>query len=761
MARSRRHTDASKPGGPGKAVQDPSSDSPRSLGFASRLTVRLSQALSGSVHGASLAVFRIVFGIAVAWSMFAYLQPVGDTTLAGAVYSRVGWLFTYPGFAWVRPLPGPWLDWHFLITGVAGLCLAVGLFYRPAAVIVFLGYTWYLLLDQAYFNNHYYLISLLAFLLIWMPADRCWAVRWPRRPTDGRVPMWCVSLLRAQFLIVYLYAALAKFNADWLTGEPMIATGRTLLETAGRWLPLPASIEAIHVSQGLACIGLVFDLLIGFLLLLPRTRLLAVAMLGIFHGINQLTLPIGVFPFLGFTGSLIFLDPSWPVQLGRWLRAPRWISPDPNWCRWGAVVVPGLGALLGWRLPDDPANEDRSAKPTRLVVGLVAAWLVVQIAFPLRHFFIPGDASWTEEGQLFAWRMMLRQKTSGHITLHLEDASLFHRNGQGHPVPDWSRSPESTARAIYIPIDGPRFDWSDHPGLSTVFEGLVGYRTIYIPRTDQESELTGLAEHWSKKTGKTIQLQRGGALGSALSRAATAFQEQAKASGTDEAADLALLSTQALETYEKLPPAGDRREEGLSTLHGLLLTLGDRDRAGILSRELNQVRPFELSGAAPSDAPFYVVDQAATPEEQQSLSARLGKPESYVVWCDFTRLRPSAWKVLPAWFPVHEQGELTVLWNSFHDLSIRQTEALAAQPYLIRQYAREIARRWEQGCGRRPAVRAYTSVMMNYRYPRSLVDPAADMAAVEYSHWRHNPWILPMDDRKVDIAEQVERGRRR
>ncbi|WP_413767959.1 hypothetical protein [Vibrio vulnificus] len=58
-------------------------------------------------------------------------------------------------------------------------------------------------------------------------------------------------------------------------------------------------------------------------------------------------------------------------------------------------------------------------------------------------------------------------------------------------------------------------------------------------------------------------------------------------------------------------------------------------------------------------------------------------------------------------------------------------------------------------------MRAYTSVMMNYRYPHPLVDPAADMAAVEYSHWRHNPWILPMDDRKVDIAEQVERGRRR
>lgn len=728
-------------------------------GFSARLAGRFQESLSGTVNGASLAVFRIVFGIAVAWSMFAYLQPVGDTNLAEAVYGRAGWHFTYPGFAWVKPLPGLWLDGHFLITGAAGLLLALGLFYRAAAAVVFLGYTWYFLLDQTYFNNHFYLISLLAFLLIWMPADRCWALRWPRRPTDGRVPSWSVFLLRSQFLIVYLYASIAKFNADWLTGEPMIATGKVLLETAERWIPLPASIEAIHVSLALAWTGLVFDMLIGFLLLLPRTRLLAVAMLGMFHGINQLTLPIGVFPFLGFTGSLIFLDPSWPVQFGRWLQRPRRIAPDPNWCRWGAIAVPGLGALLGWRLPEDPANRDRSSKPTRLVTGLVAAWLVFQVAAPLRHFFIPGDASWTEEGQLFAWRMMLRQKTSGHITLHVEDAGLFQPNGQGHRVPDWSRSPDISTRAIYIPIDGPRFQWSDHPGLTTVFEGLVGYRMIYVPRTNSAEELSQFAEHWSAKTRETIELRKGISLRDALSNVAAILKRQAEASPNRRNADLARLSAEGLRLYEELAPAGDRREEGLARLHGLLLTLGNREQEGVLSRELRLVQPFELAGAAPSRTPFYVVEQAATPEDLQSLSTRLGKPESYVVWCDFTRLQPAAWKVLPPWFPVHEEGELTVLWNSFHDLSVRQTEALAAQPYLIQQYAKEVARRWEQDCGRRPAVHAYTSVMMNYRYPRPLVDPDQDMAAVEYSFWKHNAWILPAEHRKVNIAEQVEQGR--
>lgn len=728
-------------------------------GLFAQLSQRFQQSISGSVSGASLAVFRICFGIAVAWSMFDYLQPIGDTNLAGAVYHKVGWLFTYPGFSWVKPLPSSWLNWHFLITGVAGLLLALGLFYRAAAVVVFLGYTWYFLLDQTYFNNHFYLISLLAFLLIWMPADRCWALRWPRRTTDGRVPYWCVYLLRAQFLIVYVYASIAKFNADWLTGDPMIATGSTILQAVERWIPLPASIEAIHVSRGLAWTGLVFDMGIGFLLLLPRTRLLAVAMLGVFHGINVLTLPIGVFPFLGFTGSLIFLAPSWPLQLSRWLRTPRWIAPDRNWFRWGAAAVPGLGALLGWRLPEDLGNKDQSLKPSHFVTGLVAVWLLFQVVFPLRHFVIPGDASWTEEGQLFSWRMMLRQKSSGHITVHVEDAGLYRQDGQGHLVPDWSKSPDISTRAIYVPIDGPHFNWSDHPGLTTVFEGLVGYRTIYIPRTESEEELSQLAEYWAKKTGEKIQVRKGVSLRMALSNAIAILKTRADSSLNQESADLVRLSTEALKIYDELPAQGDRREEGLSNLHGQLMTLGYQDTAGVLSQELRQVRPFELVGAASSQKPFYVVDQVATPEELQRKSSLMGKPESYVVWCDFTRLRPSAWKVLPAWFPVHEQGQLKVLWNYSHDLSIRQMEALASRPYLIQQYAKEIARRWEQGSGRRPEVHAYTSVMMNYRYPHSLVDPKVDMASVEYSFWKHNAWILPMDDRKVNIAEQVEQAR--
>ena len=46
----------------------------------------------------------------------------------------------------------------------------------------------------------------------------------------------------------------------------------------------------------------------------------------------------------------------------------------------------------------------------KLVVGLLAAYLVVQLLFPLRHYLYPGNVSWTEEGHNFAWHMKLRTK---------------------------------------------------------------------------------------------------------------------------------------------------------------------------------------------------------------------------------------------------------------------------------------------------------------------------------------------------------------
>ena len=45
-------------------------------------------------------------------------------------------------------------------------------------------------------------------------------------------------------------------------------------------------------------------------------------------------------------------------------------------------------------------------------LAVLALWVAFQVLVPLRHFAVPGNVNWTEEGQRFSWRMMLRDKVS-------------------------------------------------------------------------------------------------------------------------------------------------------------------------------------------------------------------------------------------------------------------------------------------------------------------------------------------------------------
>lgn len=59
----------------------------------------------------------------------------------------------------------------------------------------------------------------------------------------------------------------------------------------------------------------------------------------------------------------------------------------------------------------------------------MAAYFAVQVALPLRHFFIGGNPSWTEAGHTLAWHMRLRTK-DGEIVFFATDP----RTGTTWPV---------------------------------------------------------------------------------------------------------------------------------------------------------------------------------------------------------------------------------------------------------------------------------------------------------------------------------------
>jgi len=369
------------------------------------LAFRLNRALFAPIDIEMLVLFRVVFGACMlievcrffyyGWIDSAYVNPPMH--------------FTYYGFHWVRPLSSGPMHVFFGALGVCALLLMVGLAYRVAATLFFVGITYVFLIDQALYLNHMYLICLLSFLLIFLPANRLYSVDARIRPSirAATVPAWTLWLLRFQVGLAYIGGGIAKLNPDWFTGVPM---QNMMIKEVG--FPLIGQyFDQNWMVYLYAYGGILFDLFIVALLLWSPTRTPAYFFTVIFHTSNAKMFQIGIFPLLMVAASMIYFPPET-------LRPQSRQAPDP-------------GAAPMW---------SSSRKVTLWLLGL---WVAFQVLVPLRHVLYPGDVAWTEEGHRFSWRMKLRTKR-GTTAFRAVDA-------QGNPLPI-TPSPEEelTARQLRI-----------------------------------------------------------------------------------------------------------------------------------------------------------------------------------------------------------------------------------------------------------------------------------------------------------------------
>lgn len=350
--------------------------SPAAAGWKQLVCRRLFEPVDNS----SLTVFRMAFGIAVA----CYAWETLTTPVLAADYIQPTLHLTYWGFEWVRPWRGDGMYLHFLALFVAGIGTALGLFYRLSAFVLAITFTHAFLIERTLYNNHYYLIVLLAWLGNVLPLHRGWSLDSLRNPKrySPWLPRWMLWLIRFQIGVVYFFGGIAKLDADWLRGQPM-----------GMWLAAKSNLPEIGplLANGslvplFSIGGLLIDLLAVPLLLWRRTRLAMFAVLVIFHLLNSLLFTIGLFPWLMIVATLIFFEPDWPRRL----------FGIPNSCG-----NPDLQPRFDWTLR------------RTLVASFLGVYVAIQLLVPLRLHLDRGNPSWTEYGQLFAWRMMLRQKLTG------------------------------------------------------------------------------------------------------------------------------------------------------------------------------------------------------------------------------------------------------------------------------------------------------------------------------------------------------------
>ncbi len=98
-----------------------------------------------------------------------------------------------------------------------------------------------------------------------------------------------------------------------------------------------------------------------------------------FHGTNFWVFMIGAFPVMAISSTMIFLDADWPLRFWAWLKRPTFRAPDPGWMLLGMIVVPIIGAVLGWKIPRRDPPKVPNFLVGRFVPIALSLWMAVQI----------------------------------------------------------------------------------------------------------------------------------------------------------------------------------------------------------------------------------------------------------------------------------------------------------------------------------------------------------------------------------------------
>ena len=349
--------------------------------------IMLNKWLFTRIDNSALVVFRIFFGLLIALEAF------------GAIFT--GWIrrsliepqftFNFIGFEFLQPLPGNGMLYYFAVMGVFGLLVMVGYKYRIAIIAYGIMWTGVYLMQKSSYNNHYYLLMLLCIIMSFLPANRYASIDARINPAIKRIsmPRWVWVSIVLQMWIVYTFAALAKLYPDWLNGNfpEVLMSGKKDYWLVGEFL------QQSWVHYSIAVYGFFFDLLIIPLLLWRKTRIYAFIAAIFFHLFNSAIFQIGIFPYLSLALILFFFPPKTINRIFLRKKKPFY---DKN-----EVVIPPYKKAL---------------------VYIMAVWFVIQLALPVRHWFIKDDVLWTEEGHRLSWRMMLRSK-SGRSTFKVVEKS--------------------------------------------------------------------------------------------------------------------------------------------------------------------------------------------------------------------------------------------------------------------------------------------------------------------------------------------------
>lgn len=329
---------------------------------------------------APLVIFRIAFGLLMLVSItrFIYKGWVYNMYVLPKMY------FPYYGFEWAKPLPELGMYLVFTVLLLASLGILFGALYRISSLLFFLLFTYVELIDKTNYLNHYYFISLVSLLLIFLPAHRSFSIDniLFKRTELEKVPQLYILLPQLQMFLVYFFAGVAKINQDWLLeAQPL----RIWLPAFSHYPVIGAYLEKEWVAYFFCWFGCLYDLSIGFFLFNRRTVYYAYFFVVLFHLATALFFNIGMFPYIMMTITIIFFREELHIRNLDILK--KMVRYKPQVHHFGSGIHP---------------------KP--LFIGVCSLFVIIQFLLPFRYLLYKGDLFWTEQGYRFSWRVMLMEK---------------------------------------------------------------------------------------------------------------------------------------------------------------------------------------------------------------------------------------------------------------------------------------------------------------------------------------------------------------
>lgn len=316
------------------------------------------------------SLFRFLFGILMIPQVLHLVPQIHDLANSTIV-------FHYPYLNFVEAYSHELLDFLQYSSIFGAVLLALGIFPRLSAALFLISFGYLFLIDKSYYNNHYYLWCLVAFLFAILKTNQSINIFDVFRGDKEKIlPPKVILAFCLLFCIVYFFGGIVKINSDWLQGYPM------RLMTASRGISNPD-----FWGYFLSILGLLFDLFIPFLLWFKPKKWYVILPYFIFHVTNYFIFNIGEFPLV--------MMAAWPLFY--------------------AMDSFDKKSLL---------RDFFTIRHRDFAHLVLVFFFLIQLLLPLRSFIVPGNVAWHRQGYDFSWRMMLNNYEVSYFQFKVEMPEL-------------------------------------------------------------------------------------------------------------------------------------------------------------------------------------------------------------------------------------------------------------------------------------------------------------------------------------------------